>query len=65
MARRGPLAGLDIGTTKVCAIVGEVELLAAQRPDAVSLPGVGADWLAARGLRAALLRPDRYIAYIA
>jgi cell division protein FtsA len=25
MARRGPLAGLDIGTTKVCAIVGEVD----------------------------------------
>lgn len=25
MARRGPLAGLDIGTTKVCAIVGEAD----------------------------------------
>ena len=25
MARRGPVAGLDIGTTKVCAVVGEVD----------------------------------------
>jgi len=25
MARRGPVAGLDIGTTKVCAIVGEMD----------------------------------------
>jgi cell division protein FtsA len=25
MARRGPVVGLDIGTTKVCAIVGEVD----------------------------------------
>jgi 3-(3-hydroxy-phenyl)propionate hydroxylase len=47
------------------AIVGDPVLLAAQRPDAVMLPGVGADWLAAHGLRAALLRPDRYIANIA
>jgi 3-(3-hydroxy-phenyl)propionate hydroxylase len=47
------------------AVVGETALLAAQRPDAVALPGVGADWLAARGLRAALLRPDRYIADVA
>jgi len=47
------------------AIVGEVGLLADRRPDAVRLPGVGADWLAQRHLRAALLRPDRYIAEIA
>jgi 3-(3-hydroxy-phenyl)propionate hydroxylase len=47
------------------AIVGEPALLAARRPDAVMLPGVGADWLAAHGLRAALLRPDRYVANIA
>ncbi len=47
------------------AIVGDPALLAAERPDAVRLPGVGADWLAAHGLRAALLRPDRYIADIA
>ncbi|MFI5032269.1 MAG: bifunctional 3-(3-hydroxy-phenyl)propionate/3-hydroxycinnamic acid hydroxylase [Reyranellales bacterium] len=47
------------------AIVGTTELLADRRPDAVVLPGVGADWLAQRGLRAALLRPDRYIAEVA
>jgi len=43
------------------AVVGEVERLADLRPDAVRLPGVGAEWLAQRGLSAALLRPDRYI----
>ncbi|MBV9564107.1 MAG: bifunctional 3-(3-hydroxy-phenyl)propionate/3-hydroxycinnamic acid hydroxylase [Bradyrhizobium sp.] len=47
------------------AVVGEIELLADRRPDAVTLPGVGANWLAQRGLRAALLRPDRYIAEVA
>lgn len=47
------------------AIVGETGALAKRRPDAVMLPGVGADWLAQRGLRAALLRPDRYIAEVA
>lgn len=47
------------------AVVGETELLAGRRPDAVMLPGVGADWLAQRRLRAALLRPDRYIAEVA
>jgi hypothetical protein len=47
------------------AVVGEVGLLANRRRDAVALPGVGADWLAQRGLRAALLRPDRYIADVA
>jgi 3-(3-hydroxy-phenyl)propionate hydroxylase len=46
------------------AIVGDVDLLAARRRDAVMLSGVGADWLAQRGLRAALLRPDRYIAEV-
>lgn len=43
------------------AIVGETSLLAAKRPDAMLLPGVGADWLASHGIRAAILRPDRYI----
>jgi len=43
------------------AIVGETALLAHLRPDAVLLPGVGSDWLARHGLRAALLRPDRYV----
>ena len=43
------------------AIVGETQLLASARPDAVLLPGVGADWLARHGVRAALLRPDRYV----
>jgi len=47
------------------AIVGDVGLLADRHPDAVKLPSVGADWLAQRGLRAALLRPDRYIAEVA
>ncbi|MBS0519991.1 MAG: bifunctional 3-(3-hydroxy-phenyl)propionate/3-hydroxycinnamic acid hydroxylase [Proteobacteria bacterium] len=47
------------------AIVGEPSLLASERPDAVHLPGVGSDWLAARGIRAALLRPDRYIFAVA
>jgi 3-(3-hydroxy-phenyl)propionate hydroxylase len=47
------------------AIVGETALLSARRPDAVLLPGVGGAWLAEQGLRAALLRPDHYIADIA
>jgi 3-(3-hydroxy-phenyl)propionate hydroxylase len=47
------------------AIVGDVGLLADRRPNAVRLPSIGADWLAQRGLRAALLRPDRYIAEVA
>ena len=47
------------------AIVGDAGLLANRRRDAVLLPDVGADWLAQRGLRAALLRPDRYITEIA
>jgi hypothetical protein len=47
------------------AVVGDVGRLADRRRDAVALPGVGAAWLAQRGLRAALLRPDRYIAEVA
>jgi 3-(3-hydroxy-phenyl)propionate hydroxylase len=47
------------------ALVGDVGLLADRRHDAVALPGIGVDWLAQRGLRAALLRPDRYIAEVA
>jgi 3-(3-hydroxy-phenyl)propionate hydroxylase len=43
------------------AIVGETSLLAAKMPEAVRLEGVGADWLAERSLRAAILRPDRYL----
>ncbi len=43
------------------AIVGEVGLLASARPDAALLPGIGSDLLATHGLRAALLRPDRYV----
>jgi 3-(3-hydroxy-phenyl)propionate hydroxylase len=43
------------------AIVGNTSLLAAKKPDAVKLDGVGAEWLAERGLGAAILRPDRYI----
>ena len=47
------------------AVVGETPLLADMKPEAVQLPGVGTAWLAARGLRAALLRPDRYIYAVA
>jgi 3-(3-hydroxy-phenyl)propionate hydroxylase len=47
------------------AIVGDTSLLAPQRPDAVQLDGVGTAWLTERGLRAAILRPDRYILAVA
>ena len=47
------------------AIVGETALLEHLRPDAVQLPGVGQEWLSAHGLRAALLRPDRYVFEVA
>jgi 3-(3-hydroxy-phenyl)propionate hydroxylase len=47
------------------ALLGEIERPADRRPDAVRLPGVGAEWLAQCGLCAALLRPDRYIAEVA
>ena len=47
------------------AVVGETALLAPPRPDAVLLPGVGADWLAQHGARAAILRPDRYVSALA
>jgi 3-(3-hydroxy-phenyl)propionate hydroxylase len=47
------------------AIVGETTLLEKSRPDAVHLPGVGSEWLAAHGLRAAILRPDRYVFAVA
>jgi len=59
----GRLMDEAIGTR--FAVVGDVGRLADRRRDAVVLPGVGADWLAQRGLRAALLRPDRYIAEVA
>jgi len=47
------------------AIVGEASLLAHLRTDAVLLPGVGQDWLTRHDVRAALLRPDRYIFAVA
>ncbi|MBX9943639.1 MAG: bifunctional 3-(3-hydroxy-phenyl)propionate/3-hydroxycinnamic acid hydroxylase [Reyranella sp.] len=47
------------------AIVGEAALLQHLRPDAVPLPDVGQAWLTQHGLRAALLRPDRYIFAVA
>ena len=47
------------------AVVGETALLEHLRPDAVLLPGVGSEWLARHGVRAALLRPDRYIFAVA
>jgi 3-(3-hydroxy-phenyl)propionate hydroxylase len=47
------------------AVVGDTSLLVAQRPDAIRLDGVGSEWLGQRNLRAALLRPDRYVAAVA
>jgi 3-(3-hydroxy-phenyl)propionate hydroxylase len=52
---------MDDATGARFAIVGDTSLLAAKLPDAMRLDGVGADWLAERGLRAAILRPDHYI----
>jgi 3-(3-hydroxy-phenyl)propionate hydroxylase len=43
------------------AIVGEASMLDGLQTDAVLLPDVGRDWLARHGVRAAILRPDRYI----
>ena len=43
------------------AVVGEAALLDRLRTEAALLPGVGLDWLAQHGVRAALLRPDRYV----
>jgi 3-(3-hydroxy-phenyl)propionate hydroxylase len=45
------------------AIVGDSSLFPGR--DGVRLDGVGKEWLAERGLRAALLRPDRYVAEVA
>jgi 3-(3-hydroxy-phenyl)propionate hydroxylase len=47
------------------AIVGEAALLDGLETDAVLLPGIGLEWLAAHGVRAAILRPDRYIFAVA
>ena len=47
------------------AIVGMTTLLEHLRPDAVLLPDVGREWLTRHGVRAALLRPDRYIFAVA
>ncbi|MDI1286856.1 MAG: bifunctional 3-(3-hydroxy-phenyl)propionate/3-hydroxycinnamic acid hydroxylase [Reyranella sp.] len=47
------------------AVVGEAALLESVRSEAVLLPGVGLDWLAQHGSRAAILRPDRYVYAIA
>jgi 3-(3-hydroxy-phenyl)propionate hydroxylase len=43
------------------AIVGEAPLLEGLETDAVSLPGVGLDWLTQHNVCAAILRPDRYV----
>lgn len=45
------------------AVVGDASLFPDR--DAARLDGVGAAWLAERGLRAVLLRPDRYVAEVA
>ena len=54
---------MDVAIGPRFAIVGDCSLFPGR--DAVRLEGVGVEWLAARGLRAALLRPDRYVAEIA
>ncbi|MBM3646278.1 MAG: bifunctional 3-(3-hydroxy-phenyl)propionate/3-hydroxycinnamic acid hydroxylase [Alphaproteobacteria bacterium] len=43
------------------AVVGDHSLLEDLRADAVLLPDVGLDWLKRHGVRAAILRPDRYV----
>jgi len=43
------------------AIVGDAALVEGLEVDAVLLPGVGMEWLAKYGARAAVLRPDRYV----
>jgi 3-(3-hydroxy-phenyl)propionate hydroxylase len=47
------------------AILGEASLLDDLHADAVLLPDVGRDWLERHELRAAILRPDRYIHAVA
>lgn len=47
------------------AIVGDATLLEGMRTDAVLLAGVGMSWLDEHGVRAAILRPDRYIFAVA
>ena len=47
------------------AIIGEAELLEGLRTDAVLLPGVGREWCEGHDVRAAILRPDRYIYAVA
>ncbi len=47
------------------AVVGDAALLAGLALDVVRLPGVGLDWLARHGVRAAILRPDRYVFAVA
>jgi 3-(3-hydroxy-phenyl)propionate hydroxylase len=52
---------MDEAIGRAFAIVGDAELLDGLETHAVLLPGVGMDWLAEHGARAAILRPDRYI----
>lgn len=47
------------------AVVGDPALLEALATDAVLLPDVGIDWLGRHGIRAAILRPDRYVYAVA
>jgi 3-(3-hydroxy-phenyl)propionate hydroxylase len=43
------------------AVVGDPDVVGNLAAKAAVLPGVGLDWLAGHGTRAALLRPDRYV----
>ena len=47
------------------AVVGDGALMRDLEIDAVRLPGVGLDWLGRHGIRAAILRPDRYVFAVA
>jgi len=52
---------MDEATGQRFAIVGDAALLNGTPTKAVLLPGVGLEWLAEHGKRAAVLRPDRYV----
>lgn len=47
------------------AVVGDDALVEGLATDAVVLPGVGTDWLGEHKVRAAILRPDRYVFTVA
>ena len=56
---------MDEAIGQCFAIVGDAALLEGLRTDAVLLPGVGLNWLQRHGVRAVILRPDRYVFAVA